>query len=129
MKVDVVTLDIPNETLIKLTILAHEKDITLNQLVQDILLEACIEAEKGPGKSPCLSKYFRSHKKPKTQRKGKKMAKKHIQNKLRAVQEPLAKAIEEAYGNESKPKIKRKPKWNCVFGGRRALIDPDGMLM
>ena len=40
-----ITIDIPEEVLFQLMILAHERDITLNQLVQDILREHIAKIE------------------------------------------------------------------------------------
>lgn len=45
-----VPLDIPDEELFKYMLLAHERDITLNQLVEEALRNAIAEAEQDPAR-------------------------------------------------------------------------------
>lgn len=45
-----VPLDLPDDTLFELMKMAHERDLTLNQMVEEVLKMAISEAEKNPEK-------------------------------------------------------------------------------
>lgn len=45
-KFETVTVDLPNETLFQLMLIAHERNVTLNQLCEDILREEINKSEK-----------------------------------------------------------------------------------
>ena len=42
---ELVELDLPEKDLLKLALLAHEKDITLNDFVNDVLIKGIIDGE------------------------------------------------------------------------------------
>ena len=45
MEKDIIELDIPNDQLLELALLAHEKDITLNQLMVEIITSKLEDTE------------------------------------------------------------------------------------